>query len=196
MNDAGSEVFDPRRRRGAGDGVELIVLRFVEPDGAAGALRALQRDPAPHRRWVAEAAVVERQGSGRVSIRGTFGGHERGGIAEADDTKTGIAVGGILGGLIGLLFGPIGILVGLFAGATLGGLFGSVRGGDTTERTVFTKIKSQMPLGSSALMLLADANTIHEEATFGVGEADQVRQTLADDEVDEVRRLMLDAGAA
>lgn len=195
MNDAGSEIFDPRRRY-RGPGLELIVLRFVEPGGAAAALRALQHNPAPHRRWVEEAAVVERQSSGRVSIRGTFAGHDRGGIAEADDTRAGIAVGGICGGLIGLFFGPVGILVGLFGGAALGGLLGSIRGGDTTEYAVFEKIKTQLPRGSSALMLLANADTIHETTTFGVGEADQVRQVLADDEVDQVRRLILDAGAA
>jgi uncharacterized membrane protein len=191
----GSEILDPRVRY-RGPGLELIVLRFVEPGGAAAALRALQYNPAPHRRWVEEAAVVERQGSGRVSIRGTFAGHNRGGIAEADDTKAGIAVGAIGGGVIGVFFGPVGIIVGLFGGATLGGLFGSIRGGDTTEHAVFDKIKTQLPRGSSALMLLADADTIHESTTFGVGEADQVRQVLADDEVDQVRKLILDAGAA
>ncbi len=196
MSPDDSSVPEQRAAGGVSGKFELIVLRFTEPDAATTALRALQRDPAPHRRWVEEAAVLERHGNGRVSIRGTYAGYDSGGIGESDDRKAGIAVGGILGGLIGLLAGPIGILVGLFAGATVGGVLGSLRGGDATERVVFDKIRKQMPRGSSALMLIANSGDLSHATTFGVGEADQIRQTLADHEVEQVRRLILDAGGS
>jgi uncharacterized membrane protein len=186
-------MFDERSHRPAPLGFELIVLRFPEPDGASHALTALQANR-PHRRWVEEAAVVERHGSGRVSIRGTYAGYDSGGIAESDDTKAGIAFGALGGGVIGLIGGPLGILIGLVAGGALGGVIASVRGGDTSEGAVFDKIRRQLPRGSSALMLLAEAKAIHEAATFGVGEADQVRQALPDDEVEQVRQLLLGAG--
>lgn len=190
MSGEDSEILEPRSDRSLATGFELIVLRFPEPQGASNALAALQANR-PHRRWVEEAAVVERHGSGRVSIRGTYAGYDSGGIAESDDAKAGVVFGALAGGVIGLIGGPIGIIIGLVGGGTLGGLFAYLRGGDTSEGAVFEKIKKQLPRGSSALMLLAEKNAVHEASTFGVGEADQIRQALADEEVASVRQLLL-----
>lgn len=176
--------------------LELVVLRFAEPDTASRALSALQSDPMTRRGWLEEAAVLERSGSGRVSIRGTYAGYDSGGIAESDATKTGVAVGAIGGGLIGLVAGPLGILAGFVGGGVVGGAVGSRLGRDTSESAVFEKIKTGLPPGSSALMLLVDTPTVDEViATFAVTGAELTRQPLAWEEVEEVQRLILDAGA-
>jgi uncharacterized membrane protein len=176
--------------------LELVVLRFAEPEGASNALLALRSEPQIRRGWLEEAAVVRRHGSGRVSIRGTYAGYDSGGIGEADATKAGIAVGAIGGGLIGLLGGPLGILIGAIGGGSLGGLFGRTRGRDPSEWAVFEKIKTQLPKGASALMLLAETQTVDDViASFAIAGAELTRQPLAWEEVEQVRRLILDAGA-
>lgn len=135
----------------AGDDLALMVFEHTE-----GAERAYSRAPREVAgvQWAQEIAFVEHHRHDRIIVRGTFAGH----YVDADDDERFIgarsAEGAVAGGTIGLLLGPLGLAV----GTVTGGIAGSVKeehSGPRLRSALFDEVRSEVPQGSSAVMLLA-----------------------------------------
>ncbi len=104
--------------------------------------------------WTSNVGIVERHNSGRVTIYGAFGSDEFWND-EGGKPLFGLSAGGVTGALIGALAGPAGMAAGGAVGSTLGGLLGAADE-EYSDQPVFDIIRSKLPKGSSALVLLAD----------------------------------------
>ena len=131
----------------------LLGIIKYDDDRLATHLLAEQRRVRPDTPWVQEVGIIERHPSGRLSIRGTFGGDffadAQGGDAWAD-----LAQGTLTGALLGALTGPAGAAVGGNIGSALGNLLGAATAQGT--QSVYELIRGLLPRGTSALVLLAD----------------------------------------
>jgi uncharacterized membrane protein len=138
--------------------LEFALMVFEHPEGAERAYSRAPREVAGVN-WAQEIAFVEHRRHDRIAVRGTFAGH----YVDADDDEHFIgaktAEGAIGGAVVGLLFGPPGVAVGLVGG----GLAGSVseeRSGPHLRSALFDKVRSEVPQGSSAVILFAPSEHI------------------------------------
>jgi hypothetical protein len=137
-------------------------------------LLAAQLLAAPGSAWTREVAVLERHASGRLSLRGTFGGDffadpEAGG---AGDVREHLAAGTLTGALVGALTGPAGAAVGGNIGSALGRLLGVATPQGT--HSVYQLLRTSLPRGSSALLLLADEALVDQMVREGGATASRV----------------------
>jgi uncharacterized membrane protein len=130
-------------------------------------------------RWMREVGFVERRHNGHVRLRGTFAGHYLD-VDESDriDQK-GAAEGGVAGGLIGVLGGPPGIAVGLLVGSLIGAQAGAADEVETEPQALADLLREAVPVGSSAVVLIAQAPDVDEMvAALSDGARGVSRQTL------------------
>ncbi len=92
--------------------IELIVAAFNDDAKAGEALKQLRVLENEQLIVLVNAAVMTKDGNGKVSVK------------ETDDIGVGKGAlfGAVTGGLIGLLGGPLGVIVGAAAGAATGGV--------------------------------------------------------------------------
>jgi uncharacterized membrane protein len=134
-------------------GVDFALMVFAHTGGAE---QAYSRAPAEVGgvRWAQEVAFVEHHGRDRIVVRGTFAGH----YVDADDDEEFIgaktAEGAVAGGAAGLLFGPLGLAVGLVGGGIAGGV-AEEHSGPRLRSALFDELRSEVPEGSSAVILMA-----------------------------------------
>ncbi len=135
------------------DGLDFALIVFDHPEGAE---QAYSRAPATvgDVAWAQEIAFVEHHRRNRIVVRGTFAGR----YVDADDEQEFIgsrtAEGAVAGGAIGLLFGPAGLAVGLVGGGMVGGV-AQERSSPHLRSAFFDAVRSDVPEGSSALVMLA-----------------------------------------
>lgn len=138
--------------------MEVGVATF---DGVHGAEQAFAdaRDRDPGAGWIGNAAFVEAHRHGRIAVRGTVLGDyvDVDGLGDVIGPDT--AAGAIVGAATGLPLGPSGFAAGLVGGATAGG---AVAASQITkpEGPGFDAIRKQVPEGSSAVVVFADAERI------------------------------------
>jgi uncharacterized membrane protein len=89
---------------------------------------------------IAGAAVVTRDGEGRVDVKSDVG----------DDPYVGTASGGLIGLLIGIIGGPLGMLIGGAYGMVVGSLF-DIDEVDTTESVLGEISKQVQPTRTAVL---------------------------------------------
>ncbi|MGZ4312314.1 MAG: DUF1269 domain-containing protein [Solirubrobacteraceae bacterium] len=135
------------------DGVDFALMVFEHPEGAE---QAYSRAPSAVDgvAWAQEIAFVEHHRRNRIVVRGTFAGR----YVDADDELEFIgrrtAEGVVAGGAIGLLFGPAGLAVGLVGGGMAGGV-AQERSSPHLRSAFFDAVRSEVPEGASALVMLA-----------------------------------------
>lgn len=109
--------------------------------------------------WAQEVAFVEHHRRDRIVFRGTFAGH----YVDADDEQDFIGPkafeGALVGGAAGLLLGPAGVAVGLTAGGMVGGV-ATEHSGPRLRSALFDIVRSEVPEGSSAVILLGPAEHV------------------------------------
>jgi uncharacterized membrane protein len=133
--------------------LELVLMVF---DHTEGAERAYSRAPAAMDgiAWAQEIAFVEHHGRDRIVVRGTFAGR----YVDADDKGDFIGRstvdGALTGAVAGAVFGPPGFAAGLVGGGVAGGL-AEEQSGPQLRSAFFDEVRSDVPEGSSAVVLLA-----------------------------------------
>jgi uncharacterized membrane protein len=138
-------------------GLDLAVMVYDHTEGAEHAYADVPRGGAVP--WAKEVAFVEHHRHDRVVVRGEFGGR----YVDADDDQEFLGrktvEGALTGAVAGALFGPPGFAAGLVGG----GLAGSVseeRSGPKLRSAFFDEVRSDVPEGCSALVLLASAEHV------------------------------------
>ncbi len=138
--------------------MDVGVATFSGVHGAEHAF-ADARDRHPGAGWIGDAAFVEVHRHGRIMVRGTVLGHyvDVEGLGDVIGPNT--AAGAIVGAAAGLPLGPAGFAAGLVGGATAGG---AVEASQITEPEgpAIDAIREQVPEGSSAVVVFADAERI------------------------------------
>jgi uncharacterized membrane protein len=135
------------------DGRDFALMVFDHPEGAE---QAYSRAPGSVGGvvWAQEIAFVEHHRRNRVIVRGTFAGR----YVDADDESEFIghktAEGALVGGAAGILFGPAGLAVGLVGGGMVGGV-AQERSSPHLRSAFFDAVRSEVPEGSSAVVMLA-----------------------------------------
>jgi uncharacterized membrane protein len=155
---------------------------FDHTEGAERAYAGV-RDRVGDAPWMHEIAFVEHHKRGRIVVRGVFAGHYVDTEDEADPIGKDAGVGALTGAVVGAAFGPPGFAAGLVGGGAVGGL---IEGSHVEELHggFFDTVRADVPVGASALVLLAapDHADAMVAALEGTG-ARVVRRTLSDSAV-------------
>jgi uncharacterized membrane protein len=173
-----------------GGSLDFALMVFEHTEGAERAYARVQVDGKP---WAQEVAFGEHHRHDRIVVRGTVAGH----YVDADDAEQFIGsrtVEGALGGaLVGALFGPPGFAAGLVGGG-LAGSVGEERAGPHVRSALFDKLRSEIPEGSSAVIMLAAAD--HVDAMVGAldGQGGRlVRHQLTPEAADALQAAVADS---
>ena len=132
--------------------MEVCILKFADTDDADDALKEVVNAQADRTPWLHEVGVVKRPLLGRISIRATFTDDQETEVREGDLAAKVANAGGMTGYLIGSLVGPLHADMALMEGELR-----AQRAGKTLENKLLRTddIKSVLPRGSSALVLIA-----------------------------------------
>ena len=175
--------------------MEVGVATFSGVHGAEHAFAdARDRDPAAG--WIGDAAFVEVHRHGRIVVRGSVVGHYVDVDGRRDLIGGDTAVGAIVGAAAGLPLGPSAFAVGVVGGAAAGG---AVEASQIAEREgpAFDAVREQVPEGSSAVVVFADAERIRAMYRALFAAADTfVRYRLGPADEAELRSALADAPAA
>lgn len=138
--------------------------------------------------WLTEVAVLERHPGGRFSMKATSPDY-----GDEEHVGAGLAVGGGTGLLLGLIAGPLGLIFWGTMGAITGGAIGA-SGKKGPFDPLVGEIKDALPLGSSALILVAETATAHQFAD-AAGEHGKrvIEQDLTDDQVAQLKQVAVRA---
>lgn len=134
-------------------GLDLALMVFAHTEGAERAYSDAPRQVADVP-WAQEVAFVEHHGKDRIVVRGEFAGRyvDVGDDQEFVGRKT--VEGALTGAVAGAVFGPPGFAAGMVGG----GLVGSVaeeRSSPQVRSAFLDEVRSDVPEGSSAVLLLA-----------------------------------------
>jgi hypothetical protein len=152
----------------ASDTLDVGVARFSGIDAAERAF-AEARDRDPGAGWIGEAAFVEVHRDGRIVIRGSVAGHYVDVDGEGDVIGRDTGIGAVLGAALGLLLGPPAFAAGVVGGATVGGTV-EARRGPAPAGAAVDAIREQVPVGSSAVVVVSDSERV-EAMSKALGEA-------------------------
>jgi uncharacterized membrane protein len=165
--------------------LESVVVAF-DGDNTASVRFADARDQAgSDAPWSRDVGLVEHHHSGRLLLRGMFGGHYVD-VDESDHvSQRGAGEGAVVGGLIGVLAGPAGIALGLLVGGLVGSQTGAPSDVEAEPRELAERLRAAVPRGCSAIVLIAQA-----------GEIDEMLRALGDGTEPKLREPVSDAQAA
>jgi uncharacterized membrane protein len=161
--------------------LDLALMVYPHVEGAERAYSDA-RDPAAGTHWVDEVAFVEHHRHDRIVVRGTVAGRYVDADDRGDPMGSRALKGAVTGAVVGLVFGPPGIAVGLTAGGVAGGVSES-DAAPHLHSDFFDEVRSGVPVGSSALALLAAPEHVNEmvSALDGSG-GELVRHHLTDEQ--------------
>lgn len=154
----------------------LLVTFGPDPDSDSNAYQALtdlEQLDAQDQVEVVEAAVIERDLYGHITVKSEVG----------DQGYTGTGIGGALGVLIGVLGGPVGVLVGGAAGL-LAGTLADESDSDESESVLEDMSKTLHPSRTALLAQVSEPNgEIIDAAMSRVG-GSVLRRPVADVEAE------------
>lgn len=132
--------------------MEICILKFKGANDANNSLKEVADAQADRYPWLHEVGVVSRPLIGRISIRATYEDEPAAEVMQGDIASKMSDVGTMTGYLIGSLVGPM--------HADMAAMEGTMRGqkvGKALEKQLLRidDIKSVLPRGSSALVLIA-----------------------------------------
>jgi uncharacterized membrane protein len=133
--------------------MEVCILKFKSTDGADDALKEVVNAQADRNPWLHEVGVVRRPLLGRISIRATFTDDQATEVREGDIAARVANAGSMTGYAIGSLVGPLHADM-----AMMEGELRAQQAGKALEKQLLRtdEIKSALPRGSSALVLIAE----------------------------------------
>jgi uncharacterized membrane protein len=170
-------------------GLDLALAVFPHTEGAERAFAEV-RSAVGDVPWVHEIAFVEHHRRDRIVVRGTFAGRYVDEEDQRDPIGKRTAEGALTGAVAGALFGPPGLAVGL----TTGGIVGGVAQASVPELhdAFFDEVRADVPLGSSAVLLMASPDHVDAMASAFDGTGGNiVRRSLSP----EAARALEDAVA-
>ena len=176
-------------------GLDLAVMVFDHTEGAERAYSDV-RSEVGGVPWAQEVAFVEHHGHDRIVVRGEFAGH----YIDVDDAERFIgrktAEGALTGAVAGVVFGPPGIAAGLVGG----GIAGSVseeHSGPKLRSAFFDEVRTDVPEGSSAIILLAAADHVDAMvAALAPMHGRLVRRSLTPEAAQALEEAVADSPAA
>jgi uncharacterized membrane protein len=132
--------------------MEVCILKFSGTDDADDALKEVVNAQADRNPWLHDVGVVRRPLLGRISIRATYADDQTAEVRQGDIAAEIAKVGSMTGYLLGSLVGPL--------HAEMAAMQGELRAaseGRKLEKQYLRidEIKSVLPRGSSALVLIA-----------------------------------------
>jgi uncharacterized membrane protein len=167
----------------------VMVYRHIDDADGAYADAAVANREAP---WLREAAVVEHHRHDRIEVRGTVAGH----YVDADDEQDAIGKktveGALTGAVAGILFGPAGMAAGFAAGGLVGG-HAQAESGKHLHSAFFDEVRADVPVKSSAIVLLAAPEHVDEMVAALEGDkrhGELVRRHLSDEMVAELQQAV------
>jgi uncharacterized membrane protein len=122
----------------------ILVIAFVEEEGADNALEILEKAKKEARFDFWDAAVIRKDVKGHYHFK------------EIKDSSVGkgAGVGALVGGVLGILGGPAGVALGASAGAAIGGFAASADGGLKSEN--LEELGHALQSGNSALVIVSN----------------------------------------
>jgi len=126
----------------------LLAIRFDHPLKAQECLLAMLRIAGDEAIKIEDAAVVDKDDSGKIRLR------------QSKDVNAGqgAATGGLYGSLLGMIGGPVGILAGGVLGAAAGGLWGKLRDIGVDDDHMREMGERILPGENLLFLLLTDIN--------------------------------------
>ena len=176
-------------------GLDLALMVFEHTEAAEhaysdapGAVDGIQ--------WAREIAFVEHHRRDRLVVRGTFAGR----YVDADDAEGFIgpatAEGALGGAALGALLGPPGFAAGMVAGGIAGSI-SEEHSGPQIRSALFDEVRTEVPEGSSAVILLAPAKHIDAMVSALDGRGGRlVRHQLSADGAQALKDAVADSPAA
>jgi uncharacterized membrane protein len=125
--------------------LEFIVAAYNDPDKADQTLMKMKVAANEGAIGIVNAAVIEKDSDGKVTIRET---------EDLNATK-GATFGAIVGGLLGLLGGPVGVVLGAAAGAATGGAAAHKLDMGFSDEAL-RELQEGLKPGSSAILALVE----------------------------------------
>ena len=175
--------------------MDVGVATFSGIHGAEHAF-ADARDRDPDAGWIGDAAFVEVHRHGRIVVRGNVVGLYVDLDGQGDVIGRDTAIGAIVGAAAGLPLGPSAFAVGVVGGAVAGGAVEASRITEP-EGSPFDAVHGQVPEGSSAVVVFADAERIRAMYSALFAAADTfVHYRLSPADEAELRSALADAPAA
>ncbi|MGA2015187.1 MAG: DUF1269 domain-containing protein [Solirubrobacteraceae bacterium] len=138
--------------------LDLALIRFPGETKAEGVLGVIRARQGIHAAWANEVALVEHHRNGRVSVRVTLASRSPADDSAVDVSQSGAVEGTFTGALVGAIFG----LPGFGSGVTHRAI--ATAGPDTPaqieQESLLDALRSSVPMGASALVLLAAADRV------------------------------------
>jgi uncharacterized membrane protein len=139
-------------------GLDLALMVFAHTEGAEcaysnapGAVAGIA--------WAREVAFVEHHRHDRIVVRGEFAGK----YVDADDEQQFLGrrtvEGALTGAVAGAVFGPPGVAAGMVGGGVAGSV-AEEKSGPQLRSAFFDEVRSDVPEGSSAVILLAASDHV------------------------------------
>ncbi|HUO73316.1 MAG TPA: DUF1269 domain-containing protein [Solirubrobacteraceae bacterium] len=133
--------------------LDLAVMVFDHTEGAERAYSDVPGEVGGVA-WAQEVAFVEHHRHDRIVVRGEFGGR----YIDVDDDQDFLGrrtvEGALTGAVAGAVFGPPGFAAGLVGGGVVGSV-SEERSGPKLRSAFFDEVRSDVPEGCSAIILLA-----------------------------------------
>jgi uncharacterized membrane protein len=172
--------------------LEFALLTFTGINSAAEAFAQARGRSSSSAPWTSEVGFVEHHDNGKLVLRGTFAGH----YVDVDEalhvSERGAAEGWAAGALIGAaLGGPLGFALGVVGGPILGSQLGKPSETDPEPGTLADQLRSAVPPGASAIVLIADSHDVDELiAAADDASAQVMRRVLTPDEAAAVQAAL------
>jgi uncharacterized membrane protein len=168
--------------------LDFALLSFRGVNTATEVFAAARGRSSADASWAREVGFVEHHGDGHLVLRGTFAGH----YVDLDEalhvSDRGAGEGWAIGAVIGALLGPPGLAAGMVAGVTIGSQFGKPSELDPEPQPLVDRLRSAVPRSGSAIVLIADTQTVDELlAAVGDSSAQVTRKALSQDELDALQ---------
>jgi len=170
-------------------GLELAIVCYPGQTKAESSFGALRERAGEGASWPHEVALVEHHRHDRLVIHGTIAGHFVD-VNEMDHlSQPGAAKGAAAGMLLGtLLGGPAGLAPGVVLGAALGGSAGTPDEVEPEPERLSADLRAAVPVGQSAIVLLADSGHVDQMLALIGDHADVTRRSISDEERGELER--------
>ncbi len=151
---------------------ELLVFTFDSLDGAREALGAARAHEVLHYAWIDDVALVEKHGSGLVTVHSPHGSPARGALW-----------GGLVGMLLFWWFPPAWFLGGWLGGVGGGAIIGEAMKRSGLDQQLVHEVQVALAPGTSALLLIGERFDA-DEMERAIAESHPwrvIRHTLSDE---------------
>ncbi|MGZ4174218.1 MAG: DUF1269 domain-containing protein [Solirubrobacteraceae bacterium] len=162
--------------------LDLALMVFAHTEGAERAYADAPQEAAGVP-WAQEVAFVEHHGKDRIVVRGEVAGRYVDVGDDADFIGRKTVEGALTGAVAGAVFGPPGFAAGMVGGGVAGSI-AEERSSPPARSALLDEVRSDVPEGSSAVLLLAAPQHVDAMVTALEGHGGRlVRRRLTREDV-------------